>query len=51
MGCPVHALTAYAHDAAAVLAQEEIGDHTDMVEAESTVAPRLIPDSPGAGVS
>ena len=41
-GCPVHALTAYAHDAAVVLAQEEIVSDADKAEAELTVAPRLI---------
>ena len=40
--CPVHALTAYAHDAAVVLAQEEIVGDAEKAEAELTVAPRLI---------
>jgi predicted transposase YbfD/YdcC len=41
-GCPVHALSAYAHEAAVVLAQVEIIGDTQKAEAELTVAPRLI---------
>ncbi len=41
-GYPVHALTACTHDAAAVLAQEEIASHADKARAELSVAPRLI---------
>lgn len=40
--CPVHALCAYAHDAAVVLAQAEIVGAGDKAEGELTVAPRLI---------
>lgn len=43
-GCPVHALTAFCHDAGVVLAQEPIdpGQGTEKGEAELTVAPALI---------
>lgn len=41
-GCPVHALAAYAHDAAVVLAQEAIVSDAAKAEAELTVAPRLV---------
>jgi len=40
--CPVHALSAYAHEAAVVLAQVEIVGDAEKAEAELTVAPRLI---------
>ncbi len=41
-GCPVHALTAFCHDHAVVLAQEEIRSTADKAEAELTVAPALL---------
>jgi predicted transposase YbfD/YdcC len=41
-GCPVHALTAYAHDAAVVLAQEEIIGDAGKAAGELTAAPRLV---------
>jgi predicted transposase YbfD/YdcC len=41
-GCPVHALTACAHEHGVVLAREEIVGDADKAEAELTVAPRLI---------
>ncbi len=41
-GCPVHALTAFCHDRAVVLAQEEIRSTADKAEAELTVAPALL---------
>jgi predicted transposase YbfD/YdcC len=40
-GAPVHALTAYLHEADAVLAQEEIRSTAEKAEAELTVAPAL----------
>jgi len=41
-GCPVHALTAFCHDHAVVLAQEAIRSTADKAEAELTVAPALL---------
>lgn len=41
-GCPVHALTAFCHDRAVVLAQEAIRSTADKAEAELTVAPALL---------
>jgi predicted transposase YbfD/YdcC len=43
-GCPVHALSAFCHDAGVVLAQEPIdpGEGAEKGEAELSVAPRLI---------
>jgi predicted transposase YbfD/YdcC len=41
-GAPVHALTAYLHEADAVLAQEEIRSTAEKAEAELTVAPALV---------
>ena len=41
-GGTVHALTAYTHDTAMVLAQVEIGSTAEKAEAEPTVAPVLI---------
>ena len=41
-GGTVHALTAYTHDSATVLAQVEIGSTAEKAEAELTVAPTLI---------
>jgi len=41
-GGTVHALTAYAHDTAVVLAQEEICSTAAKIEAELTVAPALV---------
>jgi predicted transposase YbfD/YdcC len=41
-GCPVHALTAFAHDRGVVLAQEPIGRGADKGAAELTAAPALL---------
>lgn len=41
-GCPVHALTAFAHDRGVVLAQEPIECGATKAEAELTVAPALL---------
>jgi predicted transposase YbfD/YdcC len=41
-GAPVHALSAYLHDADTVLAQEEIRSTAEKAEAELTVAPALV---------
>jgi predicted transposase YbfD/YdcC len=41
-GCPVHALSAFCHDAGIVLAHEPIEAGLDKAEAELTVAPRLL---------
>ena len=41
-GCPVHALSAFCHDAGVVLAHEPIEAGLDKAEAELTVAPALL---------
>lgn len=41
-GCPVHALSAFCHDAGIVLAHEPIAAGADKAEAELTVAPSLL---------
>lgn len=41
-GCPVHALTAFCHDHAVVLAHEPIEHGTDKAEGELTVVPTLV---------
>jgi len=41
-GCPVHALTAFCHDHAVVLAHEPIERGADKAEGELTVAPALL---------